>query len=313
MLKSEGRLQYLVIKTFIHILALVPRKQMDRIAVPLGSLLYRLDKHHRTIALDNISKAYRNEVPPSDIPKMVKASFIQLVTVALEIPSLLKLSKDNLDSYVCFSGSHHLETALSKGKGVLFLTAHLGNWELMALAASLKYDVSCNLLVRPLDFSPIDRVLTEIRCRTGNTVLDKIRSARMIRNMLSENQLLAVLLDQNASWYDGVYVPFFGRTACTNKGFGLFALRYNPTVLPIFNIRQADGRYHIMFDAPVTLKRTGNIQRDLVENTALFNRVIEKHIRMAPDNWLWVHRRWRLKEIPERVKQKMARVPLTGL
>jgi len=176
----------------------------------------------------------------------------------------------------------------------------------MSLATCLKFDFRCNLLVRPLDFAPLDRVLKEIRTATGNRVIDKIRSARAVGKVLERGEILAILLDQNASWYDGVYVPFFGRTACTNRGFALFALRYNPIILPIFNSRQADGRYQIRFDTPVSVTHTGNTSRDIVENTAKFNRIIEKHIRMAPDNWLWVHRRWRLKEIPERAKAKMA-------
>lgn len=310
MAEAANRLQYHLMRTLIHGLAPVSRRIMNRIAVPLGILWYRIDTHHRTIATDNMTEAFRGEVDAADIPKIVRANFIQLATAALEMPSLLKLDRDNIDTYVTFSGSHHLKAALSRGKGVLFLSAHLGNWELMAMATALALDFQCHLLIRPHDFSPMERVLTEIRCRTGNKVLDKIRSAGTIRKLLSDNKVLAVMLDQNASWYDGVYVPFFGRTACTHKGFGLFALRYDPTILPIFNIRQADGRYKVLIDSPVTLQRSGDINRDLVENTAVFNRIIEKHIRMAPDNWLWAHRRWRPKEIPDRAKKKMAALSL---
>jgi len=313
MLKPKDRWVYLLIKILVRFLSPVPRRLMNRLAIPLGNVWYHIDKNHRAIALDNMAKALEGEIDPALLPKKVKSTFIQLTTAALELPSLLKLKKDNLDTYVTFSGSHHLKTALSEGRGVLFLTAHLGNWELMSLATTLKFNFICHLLVRPLDFMPMDKILTEIRCRTGNKVLDKIRSARTIRKILRNNEILAILLDQNASWYDGVHVPFFGRTACTNKGFALFALRYHPAVLPIFNIRQADGRYKIIFDAPVTLQRTGNIERDIAQNTSLFNRIIEKHIRMAPDNWLWVHRRWRLKDIPDRAKQKMVSMNLAEL
>lgn len=304
------RLQYYVLRSIIGVLAPVPRKLMNSIAIPLGIFWHGVDKHHRGIAIDNMSKAYGDEMGKDEVQKRVRAAFIQLTAATLELPSLLKLNRDNLDTYVRFSGIHHLETALSEGKGLLFLTGHLGNWELMGLATSLKFDIKTHVLVRPLDSVPMDRVLKEIRGRTGNTVIDKIRSARAVGKVLKMGGILTILLDQNASWYDGVYVPFFGRTACTNRGFALFALRYDPVVLPIFNHRQADGRYHILFDRPVPLTRTGDINRDIVENTALFNRIIEKHIRLAPENWLWVHRRWRLKEIPERAREKMAALTL---
>jgi len=278
---------------------------MGRAASLLGRVWYAVDKHHRAIAAGNMRKAFTDEISADEIPKRVKANFIQLTTAALELPSLQRLDRSNIDSYVCFSGTHHLETALADKRGLLFLTAHLGNWELMSLATCLKFSFKCNLLARPLDFAPMDSVLKEIRTATGNRVIDKIRSARTVGKVLEQGEILAILLDQNASWYDGVYVPFFGRTACTNRGFALFALRYDPIILPIFNFRQNDGRYLIRFDRPVSAVHTGNISRDIVENTARFNQIIEKHIRMAPENWLWVHRRWRLKEIPERAKAKM--------
>lgn len=311
MAEAKDRLLYSSIKMLIHLLAQIPRRVMNRAAVPLGLLWYYLDRHHRAIARDNMARAFGNEIRKEDLDQLVRANFIQLTTVVLESPSLLKLDLQNLDTYATFSGSRHLKSALSRRKGILFLTAHLGNWELMALATTLNFDFSCHLLVRPLDFPSIDRILTEIRCRTGNKVLDKIRSAREIGHILDRNEILAMLNDQNASWYDGVLVPFFGRNAWTYKGFALFALRYDPVVLPIFNIRRKDGRYTILFDEPVSLIRTGNINTDLIENTALFNKIIEKHIRMAPDNWLWVHRRWRLKNIPEKAKRKIASLTLT--
>lgn len=310
MLDSSGRLQYRVIRAIVGLLAPVPRRLMNRIAILLGIFWYHVDKHHRGIAIDNMSRAYGDEMGGAEVQKRVRATFLQLTTAALEIPSLLRLNRENLDAYVRFSGTRHLQDALSGGKGLLFLTAHLGHWELMGLATSLKFAIRTNVLVRPLDFAPMDKVLNEIRGRTGNTVVDKIRSVRVIGRVLERGGILTILLDQNASWYDGVYVPFFGRTACTNRGFALFALRYDPVVLPIFNIRQTDGRYNIIFDRPVPLIRTGDINRDIVQNTAHFNRIIEKHIRMAPDNWLWLHRRWRLKEIPERARAKMAALTL---
>lgn len=302
MSKSKEDLQYRIIKRFLKTLAIIPRGLLVCLAVPLGRIWYLLDPYHRGIAFDNMLKAFSGEIDKDRICHMVKSNFVQLVRVVLEIPSLLKLSKDNIDSYVVFSGQRYVREALLQGKGILFLSAHLGNWELATLATPLKFDLSINALVRPLDFSPMDKVLTEIRSRTGNKVLDKDKSASLIRPMLKKNQVIGIMLDQNASWYEGVYVPFFNRLSCTNKGLALFAMRYGATVLPVFNIRQKDGRYRIMFEPPVSLVRSDDLRHDLVENTVLFNTIIEKYVRMAPDNWLWIHRRWRIKDIPETAK-----------
>lgn len=296
---------YRVIRFVLYMGSYIPRRILTLCAYPVGIIWYSIDRYHRQIAFDNMRKAFRGELSAAELRRLIKANFIQLSRVALELPSLLRLNLNNVNSYVEFSGDSHLKAALAKGKGVLFLTAHLGNWELMGLATPLNFDFPVYVMVRPLDHKPMDAVLTEIRIRTGNIVIDKDKSAGLVRRLLRENQIIAILLDQNASWYEGVYVPFFGRVACTNKGLAMLAIRYGAAVVPVFNIRQRNGRYKIMFDPPVELIRTGDITRDIVENTQLFNEIIEKHIRMAPENWLWVHRRWRIKDIPESARKKV--------
>ncbi len=299
---------FAAISAIVRSAGLLPRRMIVKLAVPIGRLWWEADRRHRRIALKNIRRAYAATYDERQVYAVARATFVQLVRVALELPSLFKLSKSNLDSYTTFEGLENVAKARNSGKGILIFTAHLGNWELMALALSLKIKGNSHLLVRPLDFEPVDRVLSQLRKRTGNFLLDKIRSARSIGKLLQKKEAVSILMDQNASWYDGVYVPFFGLTACTHKGLALFAGRYDALVLPVFNIRQPDGRYKIMIDTPVKLVRSEDISSDIVANTALFNRIIEKHIRMAPDNWLWVHRRWRLKPVPARVKKKLKHV-----
>ncbi len=301
-------MSYTIIKFIIHTLSLIPRKALTLFAVLFGNIWFHVDTRHRRIAMDNMRNAFKSEFSETQCHQMVKKTFIQLSRVAFEIPSLLKLNKDNMKSYVEFSGATHLEKALFKGNGVIFLSAHFGNWELMTTATALKFNIPIHAIVRPLDYSPMDRILTEIRSRTGNIILDKNNSAGILRKLLSNNKVIGILLDQNASWYDGVYVPFFGRIACTSKGLALFAVRYNVDVIPVFNMRQKDGRYKIIFEPPISLIKTGNIKNDIIENTIIFNNIIEKYIRLAPDNWFWVHKRWNLKRISEEAAKKMLKV-----
>jgi KDO2-lipid IV(A) lauroyltransferase len=264
-----------------------------------------LDGYHRQIAFNNIRNAFGEELSPSECHRLVRDCFCHLMILTFELPSLLRINKNNVDSYVEFQGGEYLKQALATRKGFLFLTGHVGNWELMALAASVKFQFSMYVMVRPLDIESLDRFITDLRSCTGNIVLDKDNSAGSVRELLKANQVIGILLDQNASWYEGVYVPFFGRIACTNKGLAMFAIRYNVPVIPAFNFRMKDGRYRIIFSPPVEPIRTGDITNDIIETTALYNRIIEKHIRMAPDNWLWVHRRWRMKHIPESARKKI--------
>ena len=305
MWRKKDRLYYWLIRIVFVLASFIPRKIVSFIARPVGTVLFRLDRYHRKIALDNIAKAFKDELSPAACHALAQSNIIQLVRVALELPSLLRLEKDNMHDYMEICGEENVKKALDRGKGVLFLTAHLGNWELMASAFPLAFNIPVHAMARPLDHLPMEAVLKEIRTRTGNSVIDKDNSADIVGELLRKNQMIAILLDQNASWYEGVYVPFFGRTSCTNKGLALFALRYGATVVPAFNTRLADGRYRAVYHPPVSLIKTGDIGRDIVENTALFNRIIEENIRTAPDNWLWVHRRWRIKPIPEVVRKKI--------
>ena len=297
--------QYRVIKLLVVLISAIPREWLALSAIPLGRIWYALDTHHRRIAFTNMRRAFAGEKNTAEIRQLVHANFVQFARLALELPSLLRLNKDNLHRFVTVSGRHHLKKALDGGKGVLLLTAHLGNWELMALSVPLIFKTAISVVARPIDYRPMDKLLTEIRCRTGNDVIDKKKGAPRIVRMLRNRQAVGILLDQNASWYDGVYVPFFGQTACTNKGLAVFALRYDVPVVPMFSFRRPDGRYRIMIEPPVNLIRTGELERDIIENTATFNRIMEKHIRMAPDSWLWVHNRWRKKWIPPKVQEKI--------
>jgi len=139
MATKSGDIAYRMIRTALQVLARIPRRQIGRLAYPLGRIWYGLDHYHRKIAIDNLSIAFGREFTPAEIRSLARKNFIQLVRVGLEIPSLLRLSKNNIDTYVEFRGQEHLEAALAQGTGVLVLTAHLGNWELMALAAAVKF------------------------------------------------------------------------------------------------------------------------------------------------------------------------------
>jgi KDO2-lipid IV(A) lauroyltransferase len=308
----KDALLYSLFRKIIYGLSSLPSKTIVKPASLLGYLWFRLDAHHRNIAISNIRHAYGKTKDRQWIYKTAAANFKHLVKVALELPSLLTLNRENLDTFATFEGVAHVEKAAAEGKGALLFSAHLGNWELMALAMSLKFSAQSHLLVRPLDFKPMDRILSELRSRTGNILLDKIRSANTIGRILQAKASISIMFDQNASWYDGVYVPFFNQIACTNRGLALFAMRYDAIVIPVFNLRRPDGRYKIMIDPPVPIVRTGDINHDMMENSARFNKIIEKYIRMAPDNWFWVHRRWRLKPVPEKIRKKLAPIVKLG-
>lgn len=287
----EGKaLQF--VESLLAILGKCPPSALTSLARVLGALWHRMDSNHRIIALRNLELAYGDELNQEARNRICTGVFQHLARVALELAYLPGLTRDNQDRLIQFSGVENLETAMAKGKGVLIMTSHFGNWELMSLAFSLKYR-PLSIVVRPLDSPLLDSIVNRIRSRGGTTIIPKKGSVRQILRLLRNGQMIALLVDQNVDWYDGVFVPFFNEIACTNKALAVLALRTHAPIVPVHNVRMEDCRYAATFGPEVPIIRTGDTTMDIEENTARFNRIIEDEIRRHPDQWLWLHQRWK--------------------
>ena len=277
---------------FMDMAANLPLRFNWKLAEVFGRLWFQVDRKHRQIALNNLEIAWGDELSESQRRTIARKNFIHLAQVLLELPYLRKLTADKLEGFVSFHGLENFSNALQKGRGVLLLASHFGNWELMALAFSLRYR-PINIVVRPLDIPFLDTLISEIRTSGGNQLIPKKGSVRKMLRLLAAGDVVALLLDQNPAWYEGVFVPFFNEIACTNKALSTIALRTGAPVIPAFNIRQPDGSYRIVGEPEVVLQRSGDKTRDIEENTAKFNRIIESYIRRYPEQWFWVHQRWK--------------------
>jgi KDO2-lipid IV(A) lauroyltransferase len=195
-------------------------------------------------------------------------------------------------SRVKVEGVEHLNSAMARGRGVLILTAHFGNWELLA-ASHVLTAFPLSVVARPLDHPALDRLVARFRARSRAELINKHRALSEILSALRRQRMVGILLDQNASRREGVFVPFFGIPASTSKGLALLALKTGAPVVPIFIRREPDGRHRVIVDPAVPLSPTGDRDRDLVEATAAFTRIIEANVRQWPEQWLWIHRRWK--------------------
>jgi KDO2-lipid IV(A) lauroyltransferase len=281
-----------MVEVFMDMAAILPLRFSWKLAEFFGRVWFQVDRRHRQIALSNLRIAWGNELSENERRTIARRNFIHLARVLLELPYLRKLTPDDLDGFVAFHGIEHLKGALEKGRGVLVLASHFGNWELMALAFSLRYR-PINIVVRPLDNPLLDNLIAKIRIRGGNQLIPKKGSARKMLRLLAAGEVVALLLDQNAAWYEGVFIPFFNKIACTNKALSSIALRTGAPVIPAFNVRQPEGSYQIFFQPEVVLDRSGDATRDVEENTAKFNKTIETYVRRYPEQWFWVHQRWK--------------------
>ena len=279
-------------EVFMDMAANLPLRFNCKLADFLGRVWFHLDRRHRQIALSNLKIARGEELSENERRAIARRNFIHLAQVLLELPYLRKLTPDDLDGYVAFHGVEHFERALKKGRGVLLLASHFGNWELMALAFSLRYR-PVHIVVRPLDNLFLDTQIAKIRTRGGNQLIPKKGSVQKMLRLLKAGDAVALLLDQNPVWDEGVFVPFFNEIACTNKVLSIIALRTGAPVIPVFNLRQPDGTYRVFFEPEIVLSTSGDTTRDVEENTAKYNRIIETYVRSHPEQWFWVHRRWK--------------------
>jgi KDO2-lipid IV(A) lauroyltransferase len=197
------------------------------------------------------------------------------------------ITKANVREWIRYEGFEHYLAAKGRGKGVLFATAHLGNWELSAYAHALLTE-PMNVVVRPLDNPLIDRIVEQRRALSGNKLLSKRDFARSIFQALRSNEPVGILVDQNSSAENGVFVPFFGIPACANLTFAKLAARSGAAVIPGFAVWNARERRYVLRFYPEV-----GITGDAVEDTRRIQGAVEAAVREVPDQWLWIHRRWK--------------------
>ncbi|NWF55793.1 MAG: lysophospholipid acyltransferase family protein [Syntrophaceae bacterium] len=290
--KEEKRAPSLWLELFLFGVNSIPLSWRIFFFEGLGRLLYLLDDRHRRIARRNLALAFPHK-DNGEKEEIVQKAFRHLARVAAEFSYTPRLNERNIKGHVYFEGMENFYQAQKKGRGVIFLTAHFGNWEWMAAAFPLYSQSPCHVVFRPLDSPFLDKMVDRLRTSTGNGTIPKQRAMGHILRLLKEGKTVGILLDQNMAWQEGVFVDFFGVPACTNTGVALLALKTGAAVLPVFNIREKDGRYRAVIEPEVPLVRTGDKKSDVHQNTQLFTRIIEGYIRNYPDHWLWVHQRWK--------------------
>ena len=287
------RISETIFNVLLKLLGLLSKKQAERIAHFFGKILFNVDKKHRKIALDNLTYAFGQQKQLEETERIAQQVFINLVKIVFEIAWSLPLKENQFKEHFKIDGYHNIKNAYEKGKGVLALTAHFGNWELLTIIASMiKFPI--NIVVRPLDFKPLDHLIFNLRTRYGGKIIPKERSIHAIIKSLNRGEMVALLMDQNVDWYEGVFVDFMGHRACTSKGLALLALKTEAPVVPVFMIREKSG-LRAEFGPEIVTVKTGDRQKDIETNTQEYNRVIENFVRRYPEQWFWIHQRWKTK------------------
>lgn len=240
----------------------------------------------RRIALRNLEIAYPEKTPAerATIADGVFESIARLIAAFVRFP---QMHRGNIDQWISYEGLEHYSQAKQQGRGILVATAHLGNWELSAFAHGLMTE-PMNIVVRPLDNPRIDRLVEQTRKLSGNRLIEKWDSARSILRALHQNQPVGVLIDQNTNLHEGVFVDFFGVPACANTALVRLAARTRAPIIPGFALWSPERRRYILRFYP-EIPISGDVQKD----TQALHAMLEQVIRQHPDQWLWIHRRWK--------------------
>lgn len=286
------RLEYALVWPVVRLLGGLPRPLARLIAIVLARLVYALHGRLRRVGLRNLEIAFPDKTLRAR-RRILKAVFTGMGRQLAEFCRFPRYTRENVGQVAIYDGFEHFDAARARGKGVLFLTAHMGGWEIGSFAHSL-YGNPLHIVVRPLDNPYLDALVDRYRTLHGNRTFGKQDFARGILAALKAGETVGILMDQNVTPPAGVFVDFFGQPAATASGMARVALRTDAAVVPGFTLWDDELRkYRIHFEPAVPLARTGDEERDVIENTARFTRVIEEFARRYPEQWLWVHRRWK--------------------
>jgi len=266
-----------------------------RIGGWLGVMMFYLLKKERTRSIESLKVAYGSQRSTEELSRIVRKNFRNLGKGLVEILNLQYLKPHQIDALISIEGEEYLKEAASRGKGIILITGHCGNWELLGAAMAIR-GYPLHVIAAPLYDPRIDEWIIRLRSRFNIATISRgsPSSSRKILNVLRKKEMLALLIDQDTR-VDGVFVNFFNKKANTPSGAARLALRSGATTIMFFIARLSGDRHQITIHKPVALTRTSDAEKDVETNTAQFTSTIEAHIRQYPDQWVWMHRRWRTK------------------
>ncbi len=271
-------------------IARLPRKVALSIGASVGTAVFKLAPRQRALVCRQLAVSLGLEDTP-EIERLARRCFQNLGKNLIEFMQFPRTSCEYIKRIVTFEGGEHIARALAEGKGAIILTGHFGNWELLA-ASIVAEGYTLRPLARRLRSKRLSALLNAYREKAGYTGIDRDGGIRGALRCLKRNELLGILADVDTK-IDGVFVDFLGRPAYTPYSPVAIALKTGASILPTFIIRQPDDSHRVIVEPPLVLERSGDKQHDFVVNTQKFTTVIESYVRLYPEQWVWMHERWK--------------------
>ncbi len=304
-LPQKSRKSYGIRSALITFIAGLPYKYIESMGRVLGMLMYFVDIPHRRIVRRNLQFIYPEWT--LDHIKETSARIFQNIGITItEICQITCFSKDEISQKVKIKGEEHLLYAIKRNKGVILISAHLGNWEMVAPFLSVHFGARASMVGRQLRVRIVHRLILRLRTRFGATVIDKEDGMPKMMRAMRQGKILGIMLDQGTKSKMSIKLNFFNRAVTATPAAALLAIRCKSPVIPIFCIRGTNGKFTIIIESPLSLQRTRDLKVDLKTNTQIMLDAIEKAIRVYPEQWFWVHKRWK-KYYPHLYPEYMAR------
>jgi KDO2-lipid IV(A) lauroyltransferase len=273
-------------------LARLPRCVAYWFGARLGDLLYCVLAERRRITLANLALAFGTDKTAAERHLIARTTFRNLGQHIVDFSHLRQLTPHTFATMCQIEGLEHIEALLQRRKGLLIVSAHFGSWEL-GPAVALYLATPLHVIVRPPDNPALQRLAEAYRQRCGYRTIPRRAALTTCLKVLRRGEIVAVLMDQSGLRHESIQVEFFNTAAYTSIGPALLALRTGCPVISGFMIRQGQGRHRLIFSPEIPVRRTGHVQYDIAENTRVFTHVIESYVRRYPDQWFWLHRRWK--------------------
>jgi KDO2-lipid IV(A) lauroyltransferase len=284
--------EFAVVWLFVQGVRLLPRKVARATGAAIGAIAFRVLGRLRRVGLRNLELAFP-EMTAKDREAILRSEYRNLGLLLAEFCKMPGYTPEAASRFIRYEGLENYLAARDRGKGVLVLTGHLGAWELSSFYHSLM-GMPMGMVIRRLDNPLVDAFVNRIRCLHGNRVIHKDDFARGLIASMRAGETVGILMDTNMTPPQGVFVPFFGVLACTASGMARIAAKTGAAVVPGFLLwEDSEQRYVLHFGKELDVIRSADAEQDALANTALFTAAIEQYIRQYPEQWLWLHRRWK--------------------
>ena len=292
------RVEFAALRVFVNVLKAMPRGMGRRVGAAVGAVAYRVLGRLRKVGRQNLKLAFP-EKSDAERDAILRKLFRSLGWQMAEFCQMPKYTQEGASGFIRYEGLENYLRARDKGRGVLVLTGHLGAWELSSFYHSLM-GMPMGMVIRRLDNPLVDDYVNRVRTLHGNRVIHKDDFARGLIVSMRAGETVGILMDTNMTPPQGVFVPFFGVEACTGSGMARVALKTGAAVVPGFLLwDEGEGRYVLRFGEEIAMVETGDAEMDAVTNTAIFTQVLEEYVREYPEQWLWMHRRWKTRPAGE--------------